>query len=405
MRFRELVIGAALVMGASAPLRAQVAVGDRVRVTTLSVDTAGQITHRAVATGTVLEVTPDGLVLAPRPAALAPRRREYPWSTVNRLELAHDTTLEAGEYLEWLSFFAVFGGIAGGYDLGVQLGQSIDHDCRVAICMGRYALPTGLVLAGGIVGTTFGMQIFAFAFRDDWRDIVTAHTPAADERSRYRRDPLRTHDGESRMMWGLSLVAARPASYADALRRDAVGGDFHSLVRLGSSGALALRFDVGEVDDPSSIEGPAFGSGSGALPEHHARTSASTDWVEIGPQLMIPIGLLRPYVRGSLGFSDLGTDWSVGTAADPSAIVKDTTFDSFAALLTGGAGLLIPLTRGSNNVPFLDVGASVHHAGPTQHLSPDRIEALPDGTIRLHPHSAATTRLVYHIGFSIGLRS
>ena len=88
----------------------------------------------------------------------------------------------------------------------------------------------------------------------------------------------------------------------------------------------------------------------------------------IGPQISVPTGPFRPYVNATAGFSYFFTHSSIHDSDEyDSGAFDHTNSDDLVFALTGGGGVLIPLSL--RTVPvLLDLGATVHRNGQATYL-------------------------------------
>ena len=132
-------------------------------------------------------------------------------------------------------------------------------------------------------------------------------------------------------------------------------GEFHDYVEHGgglnvavvwpvrSESPLALRADGGFIVYGSETTEVCFSSTVGCRIRLDLTTTNSIAYLNVGPQLMVPRGPVRPYVNGAIGFSYFGTSSSVNGNANGEDIASDTNFDDITFAVTGGAGMMIPL--------------------------------------------------------------
>ena len=125
----------------------------------------------------------------------------------------------------------------------------------------------------------------------------------------------------------------------------------------------------------------------------------------IGPQISVPAGPVRPYMNALAGFSYFTTNSSISGRDDFDEEYFDTTnHDDAVFALTGGGGILIPLSMGRTPV-LLDLGATYHRNGEASYLRRGSIEDHPDGSITIRPIRSEANFITYRIGVSIGVRT
>jgi len=177
------------------------------------------------------------------------------------------------------------------------------------------------------------------------------------------------------------------------------GGDFYGLFRVDRDGVLSLRADLGGAQYGSeTLPAPSvFGGRVG----FEVETSNSILWAAIGPQVMVPVGPVRPYGNVAVGVMDFTTSSSVrGTGA-----YRDRTFastenqnDATRTWIFGG-GLYIPLS-GSLSLMSIDIGGRYFTGGEATYLRKGAIRDNPDGTITMFPSHSKTDQVGWHVGVS-----
>jgi len=132
-------------------------------------------------------------------------------------------------------------------------------------------------------------------------------------------------------------------------------------------------------------------------------TSNDIAFAGIGPQISVPSGPFRPYLNGTAGFSYFFTHSSISGDDEYDYETFDTTnHDDVVFALTGGGGVLIPLSM--SRVPvLLDLGATFHQNGRVTYLREGSIRDRPDGSIEIHPIRSEANFITYRLGVSIGV--
>ena len=120
----------------------------------------------------------------------------------------------------------------------------------------------------------------------------------------------------------------------------------------------------------------------------------------IGPQLEVPSGPLRPYVRGGVGFGYFFTNSSLTGSSDATPFANTTNYDDGAFALMGGAGAKIPFLI--HQVPVaIDVGAQYQRNGDVSYLRKGSIIDHADGSYSMSPINGPANFVQYHLGFSV----
>ncbi len=120
----------------------------------------------------------------------------------------------------------------------------------------------------------------------------------------------------------------------------------------------------------------------------------------IGPQLEVPTGGVRPYVRGGIGFGYFFTNSTLTGSSDTSPFASTTNYDDGAFALRGGAGAKIPFLI--HEVPVaIDLGAQYQRNGDVSYLRKGSIVDNTDGGYTMSPINGPANFVQYHIGFSV----
>jgi hypothetical protein len=135
-------------------------------------------------------------------------------------------------------------------------------------------------------------------------------------------------------------------------------------------------------------------------------TTNNIAWLGVGPQLMAPRGVVRPYVNGTAGLSYFATTSSVeGTNGASAPFARTTNYDDTQFSWGGGAGVLVPVSRSARTHVFIDLGARYHDNGRNvRYLREGGIHDLPNGDVALDVIHSRADLITYHIGISVGVR-
>ncbi|HET9982944.1 MAG TPA: hypothetical protein VFQ38_05140 [Longimicrobiales bacterium] len=210
--------------------------------------------------------------------------------------------------------------------------------------------------------------------------------------------------GPARHFAGAAVIVAQPVgAFADNVDVGfGLGG--HLLVGAARGGALALRLDAGVVNYGRTTKEVCFSSTVGCRVKLDLTTMNNIAYGQIGPQVMVPTGRVRPYANAGIGVSYFGTESSVkGTSGGQDDFARTTNFDDATFAWGAGGGLVIPVSFG--RVPVsIDLGARYHGNGKVEYLREDGITDNPDGSISIHPTRSNADLVTYQVGVSIGLR-
>jgi hypothetical protein len=191
---------------------------------------------------------------------------------------------------------------------------------------------------------------------------------------------------------GGALVVGAPGG-ALGNQADVAGGVAGHLLWSTKSGTLGLR-----------LEGSWLLYGSETVRIPVARTAGrierevTTDnWVAqagLGPQIVLPLRGLRPYLHGFAGLSYLSTD---SRLTDPSGFTSaaSTNYDDTGFSYGGGGGVVVPLR---DHGLSLDLGVRYVRTSSVRFLAEG--DLVPDGSggVRPVPHRGQANVLEFRLG-------
>ena len=214
-----------------------------------------------------------------------------------------------------------------------------------------------------------------------------------------------TREGEPRLMGGAGLTIAQPVGEFGNYVANGVGVNLHALTRLGASGFFALRADGDFVQYGSETKHVNLSNTIGGRIRVDLNTTNDIASLGVGPQLMVPRGPVRPYLNGNVGFAYFSTQSSVKGSSDTQEPFAHTTnYDDWTLSYGGGTGVLIPVSRNSRSLVFIDLGARFHNNGRVRYLREGGITDLPNGDVALDVIQSNANLWTYHIGVSVGGR-
>ncbi len=212
-----------------------------------------------------------------------------------------------------------------------------------------------------------------------------------------------TRHGEPRLQGGIALSIGQPVHEFRQYVADGIGGSGHALYRLGQSGAFAMRVDGGLVNYGRETKRIPWNDRVGRITVD-LQTNNNIFWAGVGPQLMAPSGILRPYVTGTVGFAVFSTTSSIRYRDTDEEIVSDDNQVDGTWAVSGAGGFLIPIVRNARSIVFLDLGARFHRNGSVEYLREGGIIDLPGGGVRYDRIRSAGDLWTYQIGVSVGGR-
>jgi hypothetical protein len=166
--------------------------------------------------------------------------------------------------------------------------------------------------------------------------------------------------------------------------------------------AFALRADGGFIVYGSETQRVCFSGTVGCRIQLDLTTTNSIGYLNVGPQLMLPEGPVRPYINAAIGGSYFVTSSSVdGVDGNDDDFANTTNFDDITLAWNGGGGVLVSLSRGPTPV-LLDLGVRYHGNGEVEYLKRGDIQDNPDGSITITPTRSEANLMTFQIGVQIG---
>ncbi|GAC1653039.1 MAG: hypothetical protein NVS4B3_15750 [Gemmatimonadaceae bacterium] len=201
---------------------------------------------------------------------------------------------------------------------------------------------------------------------------------------------------------GFDLLAAQPVGeFRDHVRfGGGIGGSF--IKAFGESGVLALRADAGYlIYGQHHFTAPFYGSRG--LVNIDFTTTNAIAFFGVGPHLMAPNGLIRPYAAGTVGFANFITGTSAQGSGSGYDFASTTNAQSATFAWAAMGGLYVPIRRGVEPIS-LDLGVRYHGNGRARYLTPASITQNAAGSSVITPIESETRFLTYRLGIMIGLR-
>ena len=230
--------------------------------------------------------------------------------------------------------------------------------------------------------------------------LLAAAAPAAH--AQYVPDDPWDPDEPTGGYFGGSLSLGEPqGEFADFVDHS-FGGRLFYVHRLDRDGLISLRADAGLLVYGHERQRVRLSDAIGDRILVDLSTSNNIAFLGVGPQVGVPAGRLQPYLNGFAGVSYLFTQSSVEGTASDEPFASTTNFDDATFAWGGGAGVYVPLRRGSSPIS-LDFGVSYLNAGEADYLREGDITDHPDGSITLHPVRSQTDLLSFHFGVTVGI--
>ena len=226
--------------------------------------------------------------------------------------------------------------------------------------------------------------------------IVFAATAGAQETVLFKAPAF-----PSRFTIGGDLVMVQPKG--DFAKNIGNGGGLNgtALFRLDDKGYLQLRFDGGLSQYGSETKKIPLNPITGRV-SFEVETTNMIGWIGLGGQLQIPDGPFRPYVNGSLAYTDFSTESTLkGTDNTFGDLSTKNQHDGSHAWIYG-AGVNIPFGKKFTS-GMLNIGARYYSGAEAAYLKEGDIIDNPDGTISFTPRRSRTDFVLWQLGASFTL--
>jgi len=206
----------------------------------------------------------------------------------------------------------------------------------------------------------------------------------------------------SRFMVGGDGVMLQPkGDFANNIGR---GWGFNGagLFRVDEKGYVQLRADVGIAQYGSETKRIPLNPITGRV-DFEVETSNVVGWGALGGQLQIPDGPFRPYVNGSLAYTDFSTRSTLQGTSNTfgDGLSTQNQHDGSHARIYG-AGVNIPFGRKFTS-GMLNFGAHYYQGAEAAYLKKGDIIDNPDGTISFTPRRSRTDFVLWQLGASFTL--
>lgn len=213
-------------------------------------------------------------------------------------------------------------------------------------------------------------------------------------------DTTRRSDFERRSSLAFSFTQTRPIG---ELRRNigfGYGGSINYVYRLDSAGVAGLRFGGSygaygreEFRVPLSYT-------IGGRVQVDVTTTNSLATLTLGPQLMFPVGIIRPFAHAGGGVILFNTNSSVRGVDDYENEFNTRNHSDGTLTWTAGGGVFIPIHRGRSQI-LMTLGADYFYGGDATYLRRGSIRDLPDGSIRIDSFHSETSFFNVSLGIRI----
>jgi len=208
---------------------------------------------------------------------------------------------------------------------------------------------------------------------------------------------------------GIAFNFAQPLGDFGQNVRNGFGIDGMGTLGLDSRGIFSLRAQLGWLQYSRKTETFWVNSGFGAF-ELESETKSGVLTLGIGPQLMSPEGMVRPYVAGTVGLARFSTTTAINVPASQSnsgsteQLDQQTISSDNLLSLTGAAGVAFHLSIFGNSGVLADLGVRYVHNGLARYVSSDGVQYSGTGEPTVTPTTSEADFLTYRLGVVIPIR-
>lgn len=202
----------------------------------------------------------------------------------------------------------------------------------------------------------------------------------------------------SRTAIGITGAMLVPLGEFDSYVGNGYGLGVSLLRKLDRSGAVQLRVEGGFVQYGHERESSCLVNCRISV---DITTSNDIVVFGVGPQLMVPVGPVRPYITGTAGLAYFFTHSSLEGSNNDDSFADTKNFDDLVFAWTGGGGLQIPVRQGAKPIS-IDLGVRYHGNGKASYLREGSIENHDDGSITINPIRSKANFLSINLGVAFG---
>lgn len=202
----------------------------------------------------------------------------------------------------------------------------------------------------------------------------------------------------SRFTLGGDIVVLQPKGQFASNIGNGGGLSGTALFRLDERGYVQLRFDGGGAEYGSETKRIPLNPITGRV-SFEVETTNMIAWAGLGGQLQIPDGPVRPYVNGSLAYTDFSTESSLKGTNDTFGDLSTRNQHDGSHAWVYGAGVNVPFGRKFTS-GMLNIGARYYRGAEASYLKEGDITDNPDGTISFTPRRSRTDMILWQLGAS-----
>jgi hypothetical protein len=195
--------------------------------------------------------------------------------------------------------------------------------------------------------------------------------------------------------------------FGDNVRRG-FGADGFGTLGIDPRGIFSLRGELGYIRYNRKAEEFVAYTGLGYYSELESETTSGVLTGGIGPQLMLPEGLIRPYVGGTVGFARFATNTSINipsyrsNTGQKETLYDETVSSDWILSVAAVGGIAFQLNFLGRGV-LADLGVRWHRNGEADYVSSEGVFYDGTGTPSITPTRSEANFLVYRLGIVVPL--
>ena len=211
------------------------------------------------------------------------------------------------------------------------------------------------------------------------------------------------YDAKPRVYLGGAFTVADPVGEFGTLVDNGFGVTGHIRFAADRQGIFSIRLDGGFVQYGHERLPICF-EGVGCRVVADLVTTNNIGFADVGPELGIDLGAVRPYAGVSAGVSYFHTSSSLADDYyyDDGRSFTTVNFDDAVFAVRGRAGMQFRVSRGRTPV-YVDFGAVYHRNGFAEYLIEGDIEDNADGSVTLFPNFTEADLVTFQVGIAVGL--
>jgi hypothetical protein len=208
---------------------------------------------------------------------------------------------------------------------------------------------------------------------------------------------------QARYSVGIAGIVGQPLGDFAQNVSSGFGLDGMGTVGLDSRGIVSLRAQLGWMQYSRKTES-FLAQGAFGVFALESETKSGVFTLGVGPQLMAPEGLVRPYVAGTIGFSRFSTETAINIPANSTnsgtkeTLDQQTVSSDFILSLAASAGIAFHLSIFGNTGAMADLGVRYHHNGLAKYVSSDGVQYDGNGNVSITPTTSEADFIVYRLG-------